>query len=355
NIDFGSRTVAITIRAGAALFSENDPEPTLLAMFSRPAASGPFGALPLSAVNELRQTVTAATSRLGQFVALDGDLHRLFTQGFMLVDPAAETGTETLFGVEVTSENGAERVHLGRGSLESFWASPANQNVLILHGLAGSPLDFRGTGDLIANIDPAVANIVLAVYPSARGVAANANALYDLVRQRLRPGFGCTIIAHSMGGLVARYMLERSTDDTSRPGRSAGDPTLSSVVDKLILLGTPNAGSTTASEILAALLPILPAADARFLQAGPDLTEGAGSFTEQLNATYVDNATVYHSIYGDLGNSTDGIVSVASARAVPLYAPDTERLFYATHTGLHLDAASLGVAAWINMLLQLPE
>ncbi|HEX5051708.1 MAG TPA: hypothetical protein VFZ65_08055 [Planctomycetota bacterium] len=353
DIDLGGRQVAVTIRAGAAFFGGNETGPTLLAVFARPPAATRFGLLPQSALNEIDRTVMAATDHLGRFVALDGDLHRLFTQEVTVLDPAVDTDTATLFGVAITSENGPERLRVGRGSLASFWSSPANANVLILHGLGGSPLDFLGSGDLVANLDPAVANIVLAMYPSARGVAANANALYDLIQQNRQPGFGCTIIAHSMGGLVARYMIEKSADDADRPGRADGDPPLSSFVTKLFLVGTPNAGSATAGEIFAGLLPVLPAADARFMQAGLDLAEGPGSFTAQLNSGYVDNTTVYHDIYGNLGNGSDGIVSVASARALPA-PPESEREFFAAHGGLHLDAAPLGVAGWINLLLQMP-
>ena len=54
--------------------------------------------------------------------------------------------------------------------------------VLIVPGLLGSPIDFDGAGDLVANLQPGVQNIVVLNYPSAPGVAATANALYDLLR-----------------------------------------------------------------------------------------------------------------------------------------------------------------------------
>jgi hypothetical protein len=85
-----------------------------------------------------------------------------------------------------------------------------------------------------------------------------------------------------------------------------------------------------------------------------DLEEGAGTFTAQLNAAYVDNATDYHVIYGDVGTGTDGVVAVASALAVPLSGPETATVFVATHVDLHVRAAALGVAARINDLLLLP-
>ena len=74
----------------------------------------------------------------------------------------------------------------------------------------------------------------------------------------------------------------------------------------------------------------------------------------QLNASYVDNATRYHLIYGDIGIGSDGVVSVASVLALPLFGSETEKMFGATHPGLHRDATTLGIAVWIGTLLQQP-
>jgi hypothetical protein len=74
------------------------------------------------------------------------------------------------------------------------------------------------------------------------------------------------IVAHSMGGLVARYYLRYGTQDLP-PDGSLPEPNWAGArnVDNLIMVGTPNAGSVQALEVLvegfkpAALLPRYPA------------------------------------------------------------------------------------------------
>lgn len=350
-LEFQPDEVAVTVRAAAPFFAAGPSPLVTLSLFSRPGEGGPFEVLPFVVIDGTAQTVTASTTRLGRFVATSAALHRLFTQELALLDPAVETRFESVARVEITIANGSTGLLLGRGSLDAFWSAPASSNVLILHGLSRTPLDFRGPFDLVQNLAPSVQNIVLAVYPSALGVAANANALYDLVRARQQPGFGCTIIGHSLGGNIARYMIEQSAHDATRPGQQPGDQALSDVVPALFLLGTPNAGSAIAGGLLAALQPNLPPADARFVRAGIDLLEGEGTFMAAQNAAYADNATVYHTICGDVGNGSDGIVRVDSARALPLFPPEEEILFGVSHTDLHRGASGNGVAAWINARL----
>lgn len=347
-------SIAVTVRAAGQFFASTDQGQVPLSMFSQPGALGSFEVAVVSQVDEVDRTVTSSPTRLGRFFAWNGDLHRVFAQGFKLLDPAAPTRFTHLFGVEVTIDNGSDASSLGRGSLASFWQSPASANVLILHGLSGSPLDFRGPQDLVATLPASIANIVLAVFPSGLGVAANANALYDEIRAHQLPGFGCTIIGHSLGGQIGRYLLERSHADPERGGFAATDLPASDVIAKLIMLGTPNAGSSIAGGLFAALVPNLPAADAKFVRAGLDLSEADDSFMAGLNAAYVDNPTVYHTICGDLGNGTDGIVSVASARAIPLFPPETETVFPVGHFDLHGAAGWNGVSALLGTLLQAP-
>jgi hypothetical protein len=269
-------------------------------------------------------------------------------------DPATPTAFQVVNRVEVAVRNGNATTVLGRGSLASFWESPATDNLLVVHGLQGSPLDFRGPFDLVAGLSPAVKNIVFLTYPSGRGVQATANALYDLIRKNQRPGFGCSILGHSLGGNIGRYLVEHSHADTARPGFATTDAPLTDVVAKLILLGTPNAGSETAGGLFAALVPVLSGDDAAFVRAGLDLLEGPGTFTAQQNAIYVDNPTQYHVIAGDVGIGGDGIVTLPSARAVSLFVGETETVFPVAHFDLHRGAAANGVGTRIELLLQSP-
>lgn len=351
--DFPADRIGVTVRGAASLFSTTSA-PTLLTMFRRQAAGQSLQVLPDVAVNELTQTATAAPTRLGRFFASTGDLQRVFSQDFQLLDPAVPTTFQTVYGIEVLADNGAESTPLGRGSLASFWSSTAAENVLVLHGLTGSPLDFRYANDLAGALDASVQNVVFLAYPSATGVAANANRLYDLLRQHAQPGFGCRIVGHSLGGLLARYLLERSRQDPDRTGFTPGDPEATTWIDRVILLGTPNAGSNTAGSLFASMLPALPPSDQRFLQSGLDVIEGPDTFTAALNAGYVDNPARYLNVYGDYGVGSDGIVSVAAATALPLTSPEESQLFPTTHPGLHTDAAWNGIAAWVNSRLLAP-
>ena len=90
---------------------------------------------------------------------------------------------------------------------------PATDNVVILHGALGSPLDFLGAEDLVENLALTYDNVVLFSYPSARGVAYAANELYNQILANRKPGFGCRIIGHSLGALIGRYLLEASPTD----------------------------------------------------------------------------------------------------------------------------------------------
>ena len=88
------------------------------------------------------------------------------------------------------------------------------------------------------------------------------------------------------------------------------------------------------------------------IQTADDLDESPTSLPVLMNASYLDNATRYHTVYGDIGTGTDGVVSVASALALPLGVGETATLFVAQHDDLHRFATSLGVAVWIGSLLQ---
>ena len=314
----------------------------------------PWQALLDSEVDEATRCVTAKTSRLGDFVAWSGGLHRLTTQEFALLDPAEPTRVDLVGGLVITIPNGGFAAAIGRGSLASFWQSPASDNVLILPGLLGSPVDFLGNQDLIAALGPGTKNIVLLAYPTGRGVAATANWLYDQIQAHRQQGFGCTIVGHSMGGLIGRYLLERSADDRARAGWQPSDVPLTDTVARLVLLGVPNAGSEFGDDLVAGLLPNVPSAQRYLVQAVHDISYQPDAIALLMNASYVDNATRYHVLYGDLGGGTDGVVTVASALALPLVAPESASLWIAQHDQLHVLAASLGIAAHIDLLLAAP-
>lgn len=342
----------VTVPIGATLFEDLGGDG--LACCRRGASAATWSLLGDNEIDPARRLVTASTTELGEFVAWNGGLHRLFTQQTELIDPAAPVATEVLGGVPITIAGGSGLVTVGRGSLASFWSSGAADNLLIVHGLIGSPLDFLGADDLVQGLGPQWRNIVLVAYPSASGVASNANRLYDEIQANREPGWGCSIVGHSLGGLVARYLLERSAVDPARAGAGSGDEPLGAAVGNLLLLGVPNGGSDLGSALVATILPLLPAAEQYKLQAAIDLSYRPDAVTMSLNANYVDNPTRYHVLYGDLGGQSDGVVNVASALALPLFGPETATAFVAAHDALHTEAAQNGVLVRMQQLLTLP-
>jgi pimeloyl-ACP methyl ester carboxylesterase len=351
SLDLGASPVTVTVPIGEQLLGGGGAN---LTMFQRNDASSPWLASDDVTVDLAAGTLSLSVARLGEFLAWEGNLHRLLTQDFEIFDPAVPVAAEFLYGTQVVIANGTIQRTFGSGSLASFWNSSAADNVLIVHGVFGSPLDFLGPEDLVANLSLIKRNVVLLSYPSARGVAYAANELYDLIAANKRPGFGCTIVGHSIGGLIGRYLLEKSADDPSRRGFGENQDALQGVVDQLILLGTPNGGAQALTLPFAAIEAGVPEDERWLLQVGQDLSEEPDSLPLQLNASYVDNATRYHLIYGDIGIGSDGVVSVASVLALPLFGSETEKMFGATHPGLHRDATTLGIAVWIGTLLQQP-
>lgn len=342
----------VTVPIGSTLFQDLGSDD--LACFRCGAGSPAWSLLGETDIDTGRGRVTASTTELGDFVALNGGLHRLFTQSAELVDPATPVSTENLGGGSVIIAGGSGVATVGRGSLASFWSSGADENLLIVHGLIGSPLDFLGPGDFVQGLGPHWKNIVLVAYPSASGVASNANWLYDEIRTHREPGWGCSIAGHSLGGLVARYLLERSAVDPLRAGFNPADQPLGAAVANLLLLGVPNAGSDLGSALVATILPLIPEPEQYKLQAAIDLSYRPDAVTMSLNANYVDNPTRYHVLYGDLGAQSDGVVNVASALALPLFGPETATGFPVGHVELHTEAAQNGVLARVQQLLTLP-
>ncbi|MBL8746152.1 MAG: alpha/beta hydrolase [Phycisphaerae bacterium] len=112
--------------------------------------------------------------------------------------------------------------------------------VLLIHGLDEG-------GSIWDNAAPAIAHAGYAVlrfnYPNDQRIAASANALIESLRElRSRDVRTVDIVAHSMGGLVARDTLTRPEFLRSGADARADLP----AVPRLIMLGTPNLGSPLA-------------------------------------------------------------------------------------------------------------
>ncbi len=346
-----SGSFTVKVRGGDSLFDNGGADS---ACFRQGAPGAAWNLVADNTIDLANRFVTSRSDRLGDFVAWNGSLHRLFTTQRQLPDPAVPTAGANLGNVPVLVPNGTVPLLVGRGSLASFWSSPASANLLIVPGLIGSPIDFLWPDDLVASLSPSVQNIVLLSYPSANGVVAAANALYEQIVASKQPGFGCSIVGHSMGGLVARYLLEQSHLDAARTAFLPTDVSLAPLVKDLVMLGVPNAGSELGSAIVSGLLPRIPVGEQALLQAAIDISYRADAITMRMNATYVDNATRYHILYGDIGGGSDGVVTVASALALPLFGPETSQLFAVNHDDLHGKAAQNGIATRIDTILQTP-
>ena len=118
------------------------------------------------------------------------------------------------------------------------------------------------------------------------------------------------------------------------------------------MIAPPNAGAASATGPFALLQGLLAPGELHLIQAASDLSEAPGSLPFVMNAAYLDNATRYHVVYGDIGDGSDGVVQVASALALPLGAGETATMFVAQHDDLHRQSSSLGVAVLIEALLQ---
>jgi pimeloyl-ACP methyl ester carboxylesterase len=301
-----------------------------------------------------KRGVAATTPWFGDFAVLNASLHRLFTQPRALLDPATPTPIATIAGGQAVFAAGDLTVRVGRGSLASFWSSPAAANVLVVPGLFGSPVDYLGAQNLVAALPASVQNVVVLSYASGPGVAATANELYNLIAAQRQPGFGCAIVGHSMGGLVGRYLIERSHTDALRPGWQPGAASFAGTVARLILLGVPQNGSDIGEALVATFLAQSRPEEQGKLQAAIDLSYRTDAITRVMNAQYVDNATRYHVAHGGLGFGTDGVVTIASALALPLGPDESAVGFPVLHDALHTEAAANGVAAHVAALLQAP-
>jgi pimeloyl-ACP methyl ester carboxylesterase len=100
--------------------------------------------------------------------------------------------------------------------------------------------------------DPFTRHLYLFPYDWRRDNVETARKLSALIDQlRLdygRPDLKVDIVAHSMGGIVSRYLIEFGTDDVL----DRDDPPITmagvSKINRLILLGTPSLGSTNTVE-----------------------------------------------------------------------------------------------------------
>lgn len=100
--------------------------------------------------------------------------------------------------------------------------------------------------------DPVTRHVYLFPYDWRLDNVATARKLSSLIDQLRvdygRPDLKVDIVAHSMGGIVSRYLLEFGSEDVLDRDEAKITMAGASKINRLILLGTPNLGSTSTIE-----------------------------------------------------------------------------------------------------------
>lgn len=222
--------------------------------------------------------------------------------------------------IHSTDQVGIRRVSMTNG-LEFLTpdAPYGSKNLLLIHGWNSSPLAWEDMIPKLMNLGNSPYTQVWTFgYNSSQSISTNASNLLAELQNKCN-GKKVDIIAHSMGGLVARQMMEKN-------GGAA-------FVDKLITLGTPHTGSQLAA--LRALVGVLVASEYLpgivtyyYLTQGMKDLNPSSAFLSGLSTlsnppvSYYTIAAKNNPAYWLLSNTSylpgddDGIVTVASATAV---------------------------------------
>ncbi len=197
---------------------------------------------------------------------------------------------------------------VGPGTYFLEACDPARTPVLFVHGITGGPRDFEA---ILAGLDRTRFEPWLYYYPSG----APLDYVSDhLAQQVAKLGLRCRfdelfVVAHSMGGLVARSFILKQ-----RAGRARGDVTL------FVSVATPWSGQAAArfARLVPAGLDLPPS----FRDVAPGSAFIEGLFFEdpgtRRGRRRLPPEVSYHLVYGfrraesSLGPSADGVVQLSS-------------------------------------------
>ncbi len=189
-----------------------------------------------------------------------------------------------------------EKVPFGILFMEKY--DPDKIPVLFIHGINGSPRFFT---EIIANLDRSSFQPWLAYYPSGMKIESIANYFLNLLneldaRQDFKP---LQIIAHSMGGLVSRSLINLYNKERN-----------DFQIDRMITISTPFAGHQAAAMGLKYAPAIIPVWN--------DVAPG-NEFLNQLFLKPLPNNLSHYLLFSFEGDShftgdsnNDGVVSIAS-------------------------------------------
>ncbi|MBK8979479.1 MAG: hypothetical protein IPM29_26565 [Planctomycetes bacterium] len=207
---------------------------------------------------------------------------------------------------------------------------PGQKNALLIHGLFSHGDNFAALQSWArARYD----NVVFYNYPSGAPIRHNARWLAVqllLQDERFVRGSCIDVYAHSMGGVVARAVVE----DPSMWAARVLFPFV-----HVVTLGTPHLGGDVE----------VPPALARRLTPGiRDLVPGS-EFLGWLNGDPGQGWSTYIPIAGDTGAGHDGIVAVSSAIPANVFTIAHSEVFRGQgHSDLHVQIATNGVGALLS-------
>jgi pimeloyl-ACP methyl ester carboxylesterase len=252
-------------------------------------------------------------------------------------------GQATAFGQVSTLDHARFNLEVGRDSLWRpldfmraghagiYFLEPYDPNrtpVLFVHGINGSPRVFS---DLIAGLDQTRFQPWVYYYPSGIGLNENSDYLTHIMLElELRHGLKrYHVIAHSMGGLVARGFLQR------RQQRQA-----SARVEQFIALSAPWGGHGAATRAVESSPLVLPV--------WKDMAGGSAFLDRLFVEPALSRHTRQHLLFsfggGDGINigTSDGVISLASLlRTEAQDSADTLFGFDVTHIGILSDPEAI--------------
>ncbi len=191
-------------------------------------------------------------------------------------------------------------VESAKGNIKDFITEKSpGKNCVIIHGVSSNPLNMKELYKTIYNLNQ-YNNIIFYQYASGDSITNNAEWLAKNITSN--PDVKFDIIAHSMGGLVARYAVEQLGLDKN--------------ADKLIMIGTPNNGGNF-TEFTSALFPKTSETLVESFPGIHDLITGSKFYQINKDFNKEKIKTRYYVIAGDIGGGhlvkSDIWVSVISA------------------------------------------
>jgi|GEM_PF-3813427 len=305
---------------------------TELSVFTFNDSSGSWNEVKTIAADTVKQTITAQIEHFS-----------VFTLGRKAIATVSDC---RLFG------NQSNFLIAEKGTIAGFWNN-SGKNLLILHGICSSepyfaspisPDDFIEYFKTHGNYT----NILFYNYPSSQYIEGNASWLAaEILRKNKAVKFD--VVAHSMGGLVARWLNEQYI--LKYPLHYLNN------IEDLVMVGTPNFGSPQAvlSDFLSTLI-------FQNQPSASQLVEGSlfyQSLNVGLGSEILDHSNArYYWLTGDIGEGTDSVVPVPTTDQLGYLNLSGHRTFGPSngsppydHTSLHEKCANNGICEEIIKFL----